>query len=131
MSKDREIVVELNKDNYEATVSSGGIVLVDCWAAWCKACKDFQPVFERAARRHPGHRFGKLNTLLEDEIVASLGIEQIPSLVLFRDGLMLFNQPGYFDDGGLDDIVAQAESLDMDEVRSAIEAEQAAEQQAG
>jgi thioredoxin 1 len=60
-----------------------------------------------------------------------LGIEQIPSLVLFRDGLMLFNQPGYFDDGGLDDIVAQAESLDMEQVRSAIEADQTAEKQAG
>jgi thioredoxin 1 len=131
MSKDSGKVIELNKDNFEATVSSGGIVLVDCWAAWCKACRDFQPVFERAASRHQAHTFGKLNTLAEDEIVASLGIEQIPSLVLFRDGLMLFNQPGYFDDGGLDDIVAQAESLDMEQVRSAIEADQTAEKQAG
>ena len=115
---------ELTETTFEETVSSEGLVLVDCWAGWCKACKEFQPVFEKAAKRHPGHTFAKLDTQSEAGLVDRLGIEHIPSLVLFRDGLMLFNQAGYFDGEGLDDIIAQAESLDMEQVKAAIEAEE-------
>ena len=120
---------ELTEDNFETIVSAAGIVLVDCWAGWCKACKDFQPVFEAAAKKHLPHTFVKLNTQAEEDLVASLGIEHIPALLLYRDGLMLFKQPGYFDADGLDDIISQAESLNMAEVKAAIEAERDAQQQ--
>ena len=117
-------IVELDKDAFVEAVSSPGIVLIDCWAPWCRACNDFQPIFEDAATRHTGCLFTKVNTQQEEQLVSDLGIEHIPSLVLYRDGLMLFNQAGYIDSSGLEDIISQAESLDMNEVRSAIEADE-------
>jgi thioredoxin 1 len=108
----KEQIVELNDDNFEATIGSG-IVLLSCWAAWCRVCWAFRPVLEQAARRHPDHTFARLDTQREAWIVESLGIEHVPALVVFRDGLMLFNQAGTFDEEGLDGIVAQAASLAM------------------
>jgi thioredoxin 1 len=116
-------VIELNESNFESTVSGPGIVMVDCWASWCAACRDFGPVFERVAARHPEHVFGKLDTEKEKVVTSKLALEHIPTLVLFRDGILLFLQPGYFEEDKLEDIVRQAESLDMDEVRAHIEAE--------
>jgi len=116
-------VLELDKKRFEAEILRDGILLVDCWAGWCGACKDFAPVFERVAQRFSRHRFGKLNTQQEQEITGDLGVEHIPTLLLFRDGLLLFKQPGYYDEEKLSDIVRQAESLDMKEVRAQIEAE--------
>jgi len=117
-------VIELNKGNFEQTVSGSGIVMVDCWASWCAACKDFGPVYERVADKHPEHTFGKLNTENEKELVSALEIEHIPTLLLYREGVMLFSQPGYFEEKKLEDIVDQAESVDMDAVRSHIQAEE-------
>lgn len=117
-------LVELNRDNFEQTVSGPGIVMVDCWAAWCAACKDFGPVFERVAGKHPEHTFGKLDTESEKELVSDLKVEHIPTLVLFRDGIKLFQQPGYYEEDKLEDIVRQAESVDMDAVRSHLESEE-------
>ena len=116
-------IAELNDDNFNDTVTGEGIVLVDCWAPWCKACKDFQPVFEAAAERHPAHTFAKLNTSTEERLVNELGVENVPSLALFRDGVLLHLEAGYVERDGLDDIIAQAESLDMDAVNAAIAAE--------
>lgn len=116
-------IIELNESNFEGVVTGGGIVVVDCWAAWCGACKNFAPVFEKAAGRYPKHTFGNLDTQKEKSLVADLGIEDIPSLLLYRDGLLLFKQSGYYEEDKLDDIVRQAESLDMEEVRAAIVAE--------
>jgi len=113
----------LTSDEFEDTVSGAGIVIVDCWAPWCGACKEFAPVFEAAAARHPDHVFATLNTEAETSIVEALGIKHIPSLLLFRDGILLFQQPGYFDPAGLDSVVSQAESLNMDMVRREIAAE--------
>lgn len=116
-------IVNLSKDNFDSTVTGGGIVLVDCWAAWCGACKTFGPVFERVAERHPNHTFGKIDARKERELVNQLGIEHIPALLLFRDGILLFRQPGYFDEAKLDDILSQAESLDMELVLADMAAE--------
>lgn len=116
-------IVTLDNSNFEKTVSSENIVVVDCWAAWCGACTTFAPVYEEVALRHPDHVFGKLDTHTEKDLVAKLGIENIPSLLLYRDGIMLFKQPGYFSAEQMEDIVRQAESLDMDVVRKEIEAE--------
>ena len=117
-------VVELNEENFERTVTSSGIVMVDCWASWCAACRDFGPVYERVAEKHPEHTFGKLDTEKEKGITSKLALEHIPTLVLYRDGILLFLQPGYFEEDKLEDVVRQAEALDMDEVRSHIEAEE-------
>jgi thioredoxin 1 len=111
-------MVTLSEQNFDKTVESPGIVMVDCWATWCGACKDFGPVYERVATRYADHTFGKLDTEAEKTIVSKLGIEHIPSLLLFRDGILLFQQPGYFDEEQMEEIVRQAESLDMELVRS-------------
>ena len=106
-------------------MTTDGIVLVDCWAPWCGACGDFAPVFERTAARHPDHTFAKFNTQEHVEYTAELGIQHVPTLMLFRDGLLLFKQPGYYEEDRLSDILDQAESLDMKEVRASIEREMA------
>jgi thioredoxin 1 len=115
--------IELTSENFVPTVEREGIVLVDCWARWCAACKPFAPVFERVAERHPGHTFGKIDTQAETKLTERLGVDHVPSLLLYRDGILVFRQPGYFDEEQLDDVVRQAESLDMDEVRAHIAAE--------
>jgi len=117
-------IVDLGSGNFESTVSASGLTLIDCWASWCGACKTFEPVYKQAAERHPEHTFGKLDTQKEKDLVKELGIENIPSLLIFRDGILLFRQPGYYSETELEDIVRQAESLDMNEVRAHIESEQ-------
>jgi thioredoxin 1 len=118
-------VLDLDESNFAKTVGGDGIVLVDCWAPWCGACKDFAPVFERAAERHPAHTFGKFNTQEHKKYTSELGILHVPTLMLFRDGVLLLKQPGYCDEESLLDIISQAEVLDMDEVRLSIERERA------
>jgi thioredoxin 1 len=115
-------LIALNESNYEQHVSGKGIVVVDCWAAWCAACKDFTPIYERVAATFPAHTFGKLDTQVEKNLVSKLGIENIPTLLLYREGILLFKQPGYYDEAQLEDILRQAESLDMDVVRADIAA---------
>jgi len=113
----------LNSGNFDSIISRDGIVMVDCWASWCKACKPFTPVFERIAGRYAKHTFGKLDTQEEQELVSKLGVKHIPTLLLYRDGILLFQQPGYFEEDELDDIISQAEALDMDIVKAEIAAE--------
>ncbi len=116
--------IDLNIDDFASTVQKDGIVLVDCWASWCEACKPFAPVFERVAEKHSRHTFGKIDTEQEKDLVSKLGIDHIPTLLLYRDGILLFRQPGYFSEEKLMDIVQQAESLDMNEVRTHIASEE-------
>jgi thioredoxin 1 len=111
-------VIKLNSENFEDTIFSAGIVIIDCWASWCSACTDFGPVFESAADRHPQHTFVSLDTQAQRELTESLGVTHIPTLVLLRDGVLLLRQPGYVAADGLDEIVAKAESLDMNRVRA-------------
>jgi thioredoxin 1 len=118
-------VVELSGDNFVEVVSRPGITLVECWTQWCNACKTFNPIFEKVAANHPQHTFGKLDTQTEKTIAGKLQIKHTPTLLLYRDGLLLFQQPGSFDDNELEGIVRQAEALDMDDVRAQIEREQA------
>lgn len=116
--------VDLNSENFVSTAEKNGILLVDCWASWCDACKPFAPVFERVAAKHSQHTFGKIDTQLEKDLVSKLGIDHIPTLLLYRDGILVFRQPGYFSEEELDDVVRQAESLDMNEVRAHIATEE-------
>lgn len=111
---------DLNSENFKSTVDVDGIVLVDCWASWCDACKPFAPIFEKLAAKFRQHTFGKIDTQQEKDLVSLLGVDHIPTLLLYRDGILLFRQPGYFDEEQMEDIVRQAESLDINEVRSHI-----------
>jgi thioredoxin 1 len=123
-------MIDLTADNFVSTVSQEGIVLVDCWARWCEGCKTFSPVFEKVAEKHPEHTFGNLDTEAEKEITKKLEIKHIPTLLLYRDGLMLFHQPGNFDTETLEGIIKQAEGLDMDQVRADIAREREKEEAA-
>ena len=109
--------IELNRDNFVGTVSQKGIVVVDCWAPWCGACKQFSPVYERLARRYPEYTFAGLDTQAQEALARDLGIEQIPTLMVFRDGVPVFCQPGNYTEGGLIDIVEQARTLDINKFK--------------
>jgi thioredoxin 1 len=116
---------ELSKQNFHDTVAQDGIVVVEGWAPWCGVCKMFAPVFAQTARRFPTHTFATLDTEAEPALAEELGVENLPSLMVFRDGILLFNEPGNFKAEDLADIVSQAENLDMKLVRADIESDAA------
>ena len=107
----------LNMENFESTVTADGITLVDFWAEWCGPCRQFGPIFEQAAEENPDATFAKVDTDAEQELAGALGIMSIPTLMIFRDGIQLFSQPGALPKSALDDLLRQVRELDMDEVR--------------
>ncbi|GAA1670486.1 thioredoxin [Glycomyces endophyticus] len=119
--------VELTKDNFEATVTGNGIVLVDWWADWCGPCKMFAPTFESASEQHSDVVFGKIDTEDQQELSAEAGIQSIPTLMAFRDGILLYSQPGALPPAALEEIIGKVKELDMDAVRAEIEKEEAEE----
>jgi len=108
----------LNMENFESTVTGDGITLVDFWAEWCGPCRQFGPIFAQAAEENPDAVFAKVDTEAEQELAGSLGIMSIPTLMIFRDGIQLFSQPGALPKSALDDLLRQVRELDMDEVRN-------------
>jgi thioredoxin len=115
--------VELTADNFNSTVSGDGLVLVDFWADWCPPCKMFAPVFEKASERHPDAVFGKVDTEAQPELAATFSISSIPTLMIIRDGIVLYAQPGALPEAALEQLITKASELDMDEVRATLAAE--------
>ncbi len=118
--------IELRADNFKATLSKPGIVLVDWWATWCGPCRAFAPIFEKSAAAHPDVTFGKVDTDREQALAGQFGIQSIPTLMIFRDGILLFSQPGVVPLASLNDLIDQAQKLDMAQVRRDIEADRKA-----
>ena len=119
----------LTKTTFEPTVSNDGIVLVDFWAAWCGPCVRFAPTFEQASEAHPDIVFGKVDTEAEQELAGAAGIRSIPTLMAFRDGILVFSQPGALPPSALEQVISGVRGLDMGDVRAQVAAAIAAEQQ--
>jgi thioredoxin 1 len=116
-------VIELTKDNFEQVVTSNPTVIVDYWAPWCGPCRGFAPVFEKVAEKNPDVVFAKVNTDAEQEIAAHFQIRSIPTLMVFREQIIVFSQPGALAQGAFEQVVEKAKGLDMAEVRKQIAAD--------
>lgn len=119
--------VELTAGNFESTIVGNDIVLVDWWAEWCGPCHQFEPVYETAAEHHPDVVFGRVDTEAEQELAGAAGIMSIPTLMIFREGVLLYNQAGALPAEALEDLIAQARALDMEQVHAAVAAARAAQ----
>lgn len=113
-------VVELNKDNFEDTINNNPFVIIDFWATWCGPCKSFAPTYEKVSEEFPDVVFAKINTEEEQEIAAHFQIRSIPTLMIFRDQIIIYAEAGALPESSFRQLVEQAGSLDMDEVRTQI-----------
>ena len=121
-------VVELTKDTFEETITKNAFVIIDFWAPWCGPCRSFAPTYEKVSGDHPDVVFAKINTEEEQELAMHFQVRSIPTLMIFRDQIIIFSQPGALPESAFRDLVTKAGELNMDEVRTQIAAEQGAQQ---
>jgi thioredoxin 1 len=112
--------VTLTKDGFQAAVEKEGILLIDWWAAWCGPCRSFGPIFERVSEKHPDAVFAKVDTEAEQELAGAFEIRSIPTLMIFRDRVLLYAEAGALPEQALDDIITKVKALDMEDVRRRI-----------
>ena len=120
--------VDVTEDTFEQTVTQDGIVFVDAWADWCGPCKQFAPTYEKASETHDDVVFAKLDTEANQQLASALEIQAIPTLMAFRDGIMVFRNAGALPPAAFDDLIQQVKGLDMEDVRRQIEEQSASEQ---
>jgi len=131
MTAEGHAVSELTKESFSRSIDGHPFAVVDFWAPWCGPCRAFAPVFAAAASRHPDLLFAKVNTEEEQELAAHFRIRSIPTLMIFRDNIIVFAQAGALSAGSLDQVLAAAKELDMDAVRQQVESERAPTASAG
>ncbi|GAB1579435.1 thioredoxin [Bordetella petrii] len=115
-------IVELTKDSFQEAITPDSTLIVDFWAPWCGPCRGFAPVFEQAAEQHPDVTFAKVNTDVEQELAGALGIRSIPTLMVFREQVLLFSQPGALSAGQLQELLEKIKAVDMEKVHQEIAA---------
>ncbi|MDN6132852.1 MAG: thioredoxin [Brevibacterium sp.] len=117
--------IEITKDNFESTITDSSILLLDFWADWCGPCKQFAPVYEEASEQYPDVTFGKVDTEAQQELAGLFAISSIPTLVAFREGIVVFAQPGALAAPQLEQVITAVKELDMDEVRAELAKQEA------
>lgn len=119
----------ITADTFESTLDAGGITLIDWWASWCGPCRQFAPVYEAASEKHEDITFGKIDTEDQHQLSAAVGITSIPTIMAFRDGVLVFQQAGALPAPALDEVIQAVRDLDMDEVHKKVAEQQAQQQQ--
>lgn len=121
--------IDITEDTFEQTVTGEGIVFVDAWAEWCGPCKQFAPTYENASEQHPDATFAKLDTEANEQLAAALEIQAIPTLMAFRDGILVYREAGALPPAAFEDLIGQVKGLDMDDVRKQIAEQNAAQEE--